>query len=184
MREMGAELLEEAFARVGGRLEREGGEAAVVIAGGASLVVQGMVRRTTRDVDVLALRVRDEAGGDELVPPDPCPDPLRRAIEGAAAELGLAPDWMNFAAGTVGQKWRAGLPPGLAERVSWRRYGALEVGLLDRVDLIFLKMYAAASHAGAESVHYQDLIALSPTGDELRQASAWARRQGAAGPLL
>ena len=47
----------------------------------------------------------------------------------------------------------------------------------DRYDLVFLKLYAAVDHRGPESVHFQDLLALAPTDEELEAAAAWVRQQ-------
>lgn len=77
----------------------------------------------------------------------------------------------------VGLQWETGLPPGLARRLHWRRYGGLRLGVADRYDLIFLKLYAAADSVGPESVHFQDLVALRPTAQELQEAVAWVREQ-------
>jgi hypothetical protein len=91
-----------------------------------------------------------------------------------ATDLGLDPNWLNT--GPASQ-WQTGLPPGLATRVHWREYAGLVVGLVDRYDLIFFKLYAAVDHTGPDSVHFQDLLALKPTDEELRQASTWVRQQ-------
>lgn len=47
----------------------------------------------------------------------------------------------------------------------------LDVGLIGRYDLIFFKLYAAADHASPGSVHARDLLALSPTREELDAAA-------------
>jgi hypothetical protein len=78
---------------------------------------------------------------------------------------------------TVCLQWKMGLPPGLEERVHWRRYGGLWLGTADRYDLIFLKLYAAADSEGPSSVHYQDLLALKPTHEELEAAAQWVTSQ-------
>jgi hypothetical protein len=110
-------------------------------------------------------------------PPSPLPDPLSKAIRLVAQDMGLAFDWMN--AGPALQ-WRTGLPPGLAGRIEWRRYGnALDVGIVSRYDLIFFKLFAAADDVGIDGVHYQDLIALEPTSEELMAAATWVRGQDA-----
>ena len=77
----------------------------------------------------------------------------------------------------VAAQWSTGLPDGFENRVEWRRYGGLEVGLAGRRDLVFLKLYAAADDVGPTSIHYQDLISLSPTLEELEAAAAWTRGQ-------
>ena len=48
---------------------------------------------------------------------------------------------------------------------------------VDRRDLIHLKLYAAADATGPSSVHYQDLVALNPTFEELQAAENWTRTQ-------
>jgi len=53
------------------------------------------------------------------------------------------------------------------------------VGLVDRYDLIFFKLFAAADSTGPRSVHYRDLAALRPTAKELSEAADWVRTQDA-----
>ena len=45
--------------------------------------------------------------------------------------------------------------------------------------MILFKLFAAADSAGTESVHYQDLLALRPTDQELDAAVAWVSTQDA-----
>jgi hypothetical protein len=104
---------------------------------------------------------------------DPLPAPLRRAIVAVAQRFGLQQDWLNS---VPALQWNAGLPPGLADRIHWRDYAALSVGLADRYDLIFLKAFAAAEGGPHES-HYKDLLALRPTSEELGKAILWVRTQ-------
>src|SRR5207237_3568630 len=77
-------------------------------------------------------------------------------------------------------QWRAGLPCGLADRVHWRRYDGLDLGIVDRYDLTFFKLFASADASGPQSVHYRDLLSLRPGSDELTSAAAWVRTQDAA----
>ncbi len=168
-------LLERGLGAVGDLLAAEGVEVGIVVVGGTALNLLGIVQRTTDDVDVLAI-LQDQAGsgGVTLAPPDPLPEPLRRAIARVARDFQLPEDWMNT---VVGLQWQTGLPPGLERRLRWRRYGGLRVGLVARYDLIFLKVYAAGDSGGPSSVHFQDLLALRPTGHELQAAAAWVRGQ-------
>lgn len=171
--------LEEALHAVGGLLRAEGAQASIVVVGGASLSLLGLVPRTTRDVDVIA-RVEATAGqvaAGPLVPPEPLPEPLTRAIRTVARDFGLPPDWVNT---DVALQWRSGLPPGLEEGLTWRRYDALRVGLVGRRALIALKLFAAVD-GGPGGVHFQDLVALGPSDCELKEASAWVRTQDASG---
>lgn len=94
-----------------------------------------------------------------------------------ARDFELTRDWMNA---VVDAQWAQGLPPGIREDIFWRTYGGgLDVGLVGRATLIALKLYAAAD-LDPGSVHVQDLLALRPTPQELRKASAWVLSQDAA----
>lgn len=169
---------------VGELLKAEGVQATIVVVGGASLCLLGLVERTTSDVDVIA-RIGSREGRDSakggaliervLVPPEPMPAPLVRAIRTVARDFSLRSDWMNT---DVSLQWRAGLPPSLEHDIDWRSYGALNVGLVGRRTLIALKLFAAVDD-GPRGVHFQDLAALGPTEAEFQDAAAWVRTQDA-----
>jgi len=172
-----AESLEEALAAVGELLAAEGERSAIVVVGGATMNLLGIVRRSTSDVDVIARAYRDARGDWRLEPAEPFPAALDRAIRTVARDLGLTEGWMNT---VVGAQWLHGLPPGLAEDMVWRNYGeGLDVGLVGRRTLIALKLFAAAD-GDPGSVHAQDLVALRPTEEELESAAVWVRTQDAA----
>ncbi|MGH7613088.1 MAG: DUF6036 family nucleotidyltransferase [Gemmatimonadales bacterium] len=146
-----------------------------MVIGGAAVNLLGFVSRATTDVDILAFGQANPHGPPRLSPPEePLPRVLIDAARAVATDLNLGPNWLN--AGPAAQ-WRPGLPPGLETRVHWREYGGLVVGLVDRYDLIFFKLYAAVDDTGPESVHFQDLLALTPTNEELIEASRWVRQQ-------
>ena len=67
-----------------------------------------------------------------------------------------------------------GLPPWISDDLTWRRFGALLIGLAGRQTLIALKLFAAVDQ-GPRSVHYQDLVVLAPTDEELDIAASWVR---------
>ena len=77
----------------------------------------------------------------------------------------------------VGAQWKTGLPPGLEKRLHWVRFGGLGLGVAHRLDLIFLKLYAAVDSEGPQSVHYQDLLALRARRNELAAAAEWVKTQ-------
>lgn len=173
--------IHDALRLVGELLAAEGASFAIVIFGGAALNLLGVITRSTTDVDIVAFASERSAGGAESArqlhpPPQPMPEPLLRAARTVARDLGLDPDWLN--AGPALQR-RLGLPPGLEARVHWHTFGGLTVGLLDRYDLVFFKLFAAADAPGPTSVHYQDLLALRPAADELQAAEAWVATQDA-----
>lgn len=114
-----------------------------VVAGGASLAALGVIERATGDVDVMA--VRDERGDVSLAPQE-FPSFVAVAIREIARELNLPNDRMNaqMAAGL-----RAGMPPGFAERLTWRQYGGLHIGFVDRRGLIALKLEAGERRSAA-----------------------------------
>ena len=170
---MNSSAMYTALQRLGELLAAAGERYSVVAIGGAAMNLLGYVSRTTTDVDLIAFG-GDAEGAPIAPPPDPLPEPLLRAARTVARDLGLNPAWLN--AGPASQ-WRTGLPPGLESRLHWRAFGALRVGLADRRDLIFLKLYAAADDVGPASVHFQDLVALRPTGAELEDATAWVAAQ-------
>jgi hypothetical protein len=135
----------------------------------------GLVDRATTDVDILAFASTDGAGVLRLRPPDePIPADLAQAASTVAGDLGLDSHWLNT--GPASQ-WRTGLPPGLEGRVEWRCYEGLWVGIVGRHDLIYFKLYAAADDVGVSSVHFQDLLALSPGDEDLEEAGGWVREQ-------
>jgi hypothetical protein len=169
--------IREALQALGELLAADGEQFAVVVTGGATLNLLGVVRRATGDVDVIARAERDHAGALSLRAAEPFPPALRNAIRTVARDLDLAEDWMNA---DVGKQWAQGLPPGTAEGLTWEGFGGgLDVGLVGRQTLIALKLFAAVDR-GAASVHMQDLKALEPSDDELDRAREWVLTQDAA----
>ncbi len=143
----------------------------LVVCGGTALVATELVMRATRDVDVVALA--EENG--ELIDPAPLPEALERAAREVAEDLRLPEDWLNNGPSSgEGGLFRLGLPDGLADRLSWKRFGKkLTVAFIDRIDQIYFKLYAAVDQFGG--YHATDLQELAPTDDELLGAVAWSR---------
>jgi hypothetical protein len=149
-----------------------GGDAtALVVCGGSALAALGLVRRTTRDVDVLGL-ARPAPGGIAVERLDELPGPLAEAAQKVARDFGLPPDWLNLGpARQVGM----GLPDGFGRRVERRDYGSrLAVYYASRFDQIHLKLYAAVDQDG---YHARDLALLEPTAAELLAAARWTLKQ-------
>lgn len=118
--------LEQLFEAVGAHLAEAGDAVAIVVVGGSTLAIQGWVERTTKDVDVIA-QASPKGGRRRLFSADPLPAGLLRAIARVARDYGLPGDWLNTA---IGAQWDFGLPPGFADELEWRDYGALRSGLL------------------------------------------------------
>ena len=113
------------------------------------------------------------ADSGALISPDPFPGALRQAVVEAAEDLGLAEDWLNNGPSKgEGGLYQMGLPAGLAARMQSRSFGPhFTVHLVDRLDQIHFKLYAAADRGG---YHIEDLLALRPTSDEVEGAARWA----------
>jgi hypothetical protein len=171
----GASLDLQPLRSLGEILAAEGQMIAVVAVGGSALILQGFVQRATQDIDIIALgRNPDDEGPGDIGPAEPTPGVLTRAIARIARDYGLPEDWMNI---LVSMQWKTGLPPGFERRIHWDRFSGLWFGVAGRYDLIFLKLFAAADSGGPESVHFQDLLALHPTDEELEDAADWVQSQ-------
>jgi len=139
----------------------------IVVCGGSALILTGMVPRTTKDVDIVAL-IRS----GQLTSPAPLPAELVRAAEEVAEDLGLDADWLNNGPSPgEGGLFQMGLPDGFAERLTCAVYGErLKVHFIDRFDQIHFKLYAAVDLGG---YHIEDLRALAPTAKEMGAACRW-----------
>ena len=133
------------------QLQALGSHAEIVVIGGSALTALGLVRRATRDVDLLAI-----AENGELRLAEPLPQALLAARAAVAADFGLAEDWLN-AGPTDLLKW--GLPEAFMSRVVTRSYGtALVVDFASRFDQIHFKLFAMVDQGGGR--HEADLRAL------------------------
>jgi hypothetical protein len=143
----------------------------LVVCGGTALNATGLIFRTTKDVDIVALM--DD--GEVLLDPAPLPDPLVHAALVVAENLGLPADWLNNGPSSDdGGLFRLGLPEGIVKRLVWKTYGKnLRVGFIHRFDQIHFKLYAAVDQRGG--YHADDLHMLAPTDDELLEAARWAK---------
>jgi hypothetical protein len=162
----GIDRLEEALAALGELLAERGEPCELLVVGGGSLLLLGLVDRPTADIDIVGQAT--PLGYAKLVE---LPAFLATAAGEVGDALGLGFRWLNTGpAGLVD----FGLPPGLKDRVEVRRYGALTLHIPAREDLIAFKLYAAVD-LGERSKHFQDLQAMTPTADELLAAARWTR---------
>src|SRR5678809_381723 len=157
-----------ALETLGAVLEHRGERHEVVLIGGSSLMLLGLIARATRDVDVLAL-VRNGS----LVSGVPLPEGLRRAVEDVARDLGLDRDWLNSGPTRL---LDFGLPTGFLERCETRKFGGLAARIASRFDQVHLKLYAATDQ-GERSKHFDDLSQLEASREELLAAGRWCRTQ-------
>ena len=85
-----------ALRALGENMLSQGEPTAVVAVGGTALILQNIVERTTRDVDIIAIgRHLGEGEPTEIESPDPFPEALVLAISKVARDFGLPDDWMN-----------------------------------------------------------------------------------------
>ena len=169
-------ILEPALRGLGALLEAGGERYWLLVVGGVAINLRQVRQRVTGDVDVIARAERMPDGRAVLFRPEPFPEPLQRAIRQVAADFGLPVDWMNA---EIGRMWDQGLPPWIAEDVSWHDYGGLQLGVAGRRTLVALKLWAAVDQ-GPRSVHAQDLLSLAPSDEELEDAARWVGEQDAA----
>lgn len=166
------EKYDQAFRLLDGRLELVGAPRFnLVVCGGTALAATGLIDRTTKDVDIVAL-MGDDA---DLLDPAPLPLALVQAAQEVALDLGLPPDWLNNGPSSGdGGLFRLGLPEGFAVRLAWVTIGdRLTVCFVSRYDKIHFKLYAAVDQSG--SYHAEDLRALAPTDEEMIAAARWTR---------
>jgi hypothetical protein len=167
----GYEHLEQALRLLNGRLTlADAPRFNLVVCGGAALIATDLVRRTTQDVDVVALMDDDGV----LLDPAPLPEELVAAAGEVAEDLGLPRDWLNNGPSSgEGGIFRLGLPHGFTERLRWETFGdRLTIGFISRYDQIHFKLYAAVDQAG--SYHADDLQVLQPSDEELLSAAKWS----------
>jgi len=151
---------------LGEHLTAAGQRYELVIIGGSGLLALGLIERSTRDVDLLALRF-----GDELGSAKPLPTALEAARDRVARDFSLPADWLNPGPTDL---LEFGLPEGFIARLERRDYGdSLTVYFACRYDQIHFKLYALVDQGPGK--HEADLRALSPTDEELLAAARWSR---------
>lgn len=140
----------------------------IVLVGGADLLLRGLAVRPTNDADALGVRLPS----GQVRRWTELPAALATAVADVARAYGLPDDWLNLGPASL---LDLGLPPGFETRLDPLEVGGLVVWLAGRYDLVCFKLYAAVDHWPSRDRHFQDLVALSATHDELLSAAAWAR---------
>ena len=164
----GKQQIEKVLTALSEQLEAEdAGRVEMVVCGGSALNILGYVHRPTEDVDVIAFVGEDR----NLIKASPLIPELIRAAQRVQRDFNLADNWLNAAPASV---MDFGLPDGLMDRVETRTYGKnLTIHFISRYDQIHFKLYAAVDQTRRE-VHYNDLLALNPTAEELEKAALWS----------
>jgi hypothetical protein len=142
----------------------------ILVCGGSALNLFGFIRRATKDVDVIAYVHRDEEGKVSLIKADPLRPELMEASKRVARDFNLPENWLNAGPASAVD---LGLPEELMERVITRAFGKeLIIHFLGRYDQIHFKLYAAVDQGAGK--HFDDLLALQPTAEELEKAARWS----------
>lgn len=142
----------------------------LVVCGGSALNILKLVRRTTKDVDIVAFAEENSEGKANLRRAEPFPPELVEASKKVARDFNLPDRWLNPGPTSAVD---FGLPEGLMDRVETKRFGkTLRIHFLSRYDQICFKLYAAVDQGVGK--HYNDLLALEPTGKELEEAARWS----------
>lgn len=156
--------LDTLLSALGDQLATRGERFEIVVIGGSALLGLGLVTRTTRDVDVVAL-----ADDGVLRSSEPLPETLRAAADRVARDFGLGEGWLNSGPADL---LRLGLPQGFWSRITTRHYGeALSAHFAGRVDQVHFKLFAMVDQGGGR--HEADLRALRPSREELVAAALW-----------
>ncbi len=137
----------------------------LVVIGGGSLLLQGLLRRPTVDLDVVALATESEYRSAE-----PLPLALTQAVREVGTLFGLSESWLNAGPADL---LRFGLPKGFEKRCELQRYSTLTLQLAGRLDQIAFKLYAAVDQ-GPTSKHFLDLQDLGASPEELLHGARWA----------
>jgi hypothetical protein len=168
-----------ALGTLGALLAERGLRYELYAVGGGALQLLGLIVRPTKDIDVVGL-----VEGDIIVPARPLPPALRSAIADVATLLDISEGWMNPGPASL---LDLGLPAGALQRSIRREWAGLALRLAAREDQICFKLYAAVDQ-GPDSKHFEDLVTLGPSRDELLVAATWARThdpsEGFRGQLL
>lgn len=158
------------FRALAARLQVRGEAAAIVVLGGASLVVRELTGRATEDVDVLGVRLPDGT----VRSAHPLPPFLRRAALEVGAALDLDPQWLED---RPGSDFMNAAPDGFDQRFELVQYGPLSVWHLAAADTLTIKLVASAERWGERpNKHWDDVRALDASMSSFELARAFAAR--------
>lgn len=129
-------------------LSKKGVKRSFIICGGASLVLQGIISRTTKDIDIIAPPI------DEI---------LKNSALSVSQDLGLDDHWLNCGPETKSKDLASGWEDRVFEVFNDSN---LSVFSISRSDLIFTKFWALCDRQKDK----QDLLLLKPSLIELEDA--------------
>jgi len=142
----------------------------LLVCGGSALNVLGLVRRATKDVDILAYIGRSEKGETFLIKADSLTPELVIAAKKVARDFNLPDDWLNTGPASAVD---LGLPNAFMQRATTRVFGnKLAIHFLGHYDQIHFKLYAAVDQGAGK--HLDDLLVLKPTSEEIESAARWS----------
>ena len=163
--------IETILSALGEQLESSSVESVeLLVCGGSAMIFLGLAQRTTKDVDILAYIKRTNAGDTSFIKAKQMNPEFIMASRKVARDFNLPENWINTGPTSAVD---LGLPERLMERVATREFGRkLTIHFLGRYDQIHFKLYAAVDQGAG--IHYDDLLSLNPTAEELEQAARWS----------
>jgi hypothetical protein len=163
--------LEAILTALGEQLESLSSEPAeLLVCGGSALLFMGLVHRATKDIDILAYVITKQSRPASFVKAEPLSPEFIMASKKVGRDFNLPENWINTGPTSAVD---LGLPAGLMDRVRTRAFGTkLIVHFLGRYDQIHFKLYAAVDQGAG--IHFDDLLALNPTSEELEHAARWS----------
>ena len=162
--------IEKMLKALNSQLEKINKRIEIVVCGGIALAIMGLVKRTTKDIDVLGI-VQKNNENFKIVKAD-FPSWFETIIKKVARDFNLPNDWINAGPTSMVD---LGLPKGLIERLIEKKYGNnLTVYYISRFDQIHFKLYASVDRGG---YHVDDLLKLKPTNEEIEAAALWSMSQ-------
>ncbi|MCB0879905.1 MAG: hypothetical protein KDC46_13110 [Thermoleophilia bacterium] len=167
---LGVPEIDRALRLLGDELARRRIIAELVLLGGASLLARQLIERATTDIDVLGVRLPNGVvrSGYPLLPE------IRDVANEIGLALGLDELWLDD---RPGSDFANAAPAGFEQRLERATFGALVVWHLSAHDICVIKICATAERWGeVPNKHWEDVVALKPSTDDLAAARRFADR--------
>lgn len=143
----------------------------ILVCGAMVLLMRGIIRRPTRDIDGLGL-VEEREGVMVLRKPVLSAE-LNEAIERVGNLYGEGKHWLSVAATILHEDTE--LPPDIIAESDPRSFGdRLTVRFCSRRHMVFLKLWGAVNRGEPD---IGDLVEMEATEEEAREAAAWCLEQ-------